>query len=118
MFNPSRDDFDEIDHRRLCLPGAELVVFVPNPCIAKGHGPQAYHYKDGGISSCVDYEDPAYDGKYWPNKLAPLIAAAGLDAEHDHYEEQLTRLICDHLGLPPLNRDTLMVDRAVMASYF
>ncbi|MFE7277571.1 hypothetical protein [Streptomyces sp. NPDC057623] len=117
MFNPSRDDFDDIDYRLLCPPGAELTVFVPNPCIAKGHGPHAYHYKDGSISSCVDYEDPAYSGEYWPNKLAPLIAAAGLDCENDDYEERLTRLICDHLGLPPLNRDTLKVDRDLMASY-
>ncbi len=118
MFNPSRDDYDEIDYRGLCPQGAELVVFVPNPCIAKAHGPKAYHYKDGQISSCIDYEAPDHVGEYWPNKLAPLITAAGLDYQNETHEEQLTQLICDHLGLPALDRDTITVDRDLVASYF
>lgn len=118
MFNPSRGDFDDIDYRRLCPQGAELMVFVPNPCIAKAHGPKAYHYQDGQISSCIDYEEPDYVGEYWPNKMAPLITAAGLDHENDNYGEQLTQLICDHLGLPALSRETITVDRALTASYY
>ncbi|GEC04532.1 hypothetical protein SSP24_21870 [Streptomyces spinoverrucosus] len=118
MFNPARGEFDDIDYRKLCPEGAELMVFIPNPCVAKGHGPKAYHYKDGRISSCIDYEDPAYIGEYWPNKMAPLITAAGLDYENEDYEEQLTRLICDHLGLPALDRATITVDRDLMDSYF
>jgi hypothetical protein len=116
MFN--RHDYDEIDYRELCPPGAELMVFVPNPCVAKAHGPKAYHYKDGQVSSCIDYEDPDYVGEYWPNKMAPLITAAGLDRQHETYEEQLTQLICDHLGLPALDRDTITVDRDLVASYY
>ncbi|MGW7360390.1 hypothetical protein ACWGI0_28080 [Streptomyces sp. NPDC054802] len=118
MDNPSRDDFDPIDHRKLCPLGSELVVFEPNPCIAKAHGPKAYHYKDGQTSSCIDYEDPDHIGEYWPNELAPLITAAALDHEDGDYEEQLTRLISDHLGLPPLDRDTITVDHTLIASYF
>ncbi|MER7204125.1 hypothetical protein [Streptomyces sp. CB01635] len=117
MFNPSRDDYDGIDYRELCPQGAELMVFVPNPCIAKAHGPKGYHYKDGQISSCIDYEGPDCVGEYWPNKLAPLITAAGLDHQNEIYEEQLTQLICDHLGLPALDRDTITVDRDLVASY-
>lgn len=118
MHNPSRDDFDPIDYRKLCPQGAELVVFEPNPCIAKAHGPKAYHYRDGQASSCIDYEDPDYVGEYWPNELAPVITAAGLDPEDWPHEEPLTRLISDHLGLPPLDRDTITVDRDLIASYF
>ncbi|MGW4518109.1 hypothetical protein ACWEO4_40630 [Streptomyces sp. NPDC004393] len=118
MFNPSRDDYDEIDYRELCPRGAELVVFVPNPSIAQAHGPKAYHYMDGQTSSCIDYENPEYVGEYWPNKMAPIITAAGLKYGGETYEEQLTQLICDHLGLPPLDRDIITVDRALMASYF
>ncbi|MET8407346.1 hypothetical protein ABZV34_04410 [Streptomyces sp. NPDC005195] len=116
MFN--RDDYDEIDYRELCPQGAELVVFVPNPCVAKAHGPKAYHYQDGRASSCIDYEDPGQVGEYWPNKMAPMITAAGLDHQSATYEEQLTHLICDHLGLPSLDRDTVTVDRDVVASYY
>lgn len=94
------------------------MAFVPNPCVAKAHGPKAYHYKDGQISSCIDYEDPDYVGEHWPNKMAPLITAAGLDCQNETYQEQLTQLICDHLGLPALDRDTIMVDRDLVASYF
>lgn len=118
MHNPSRDDFDPIDYRELCLQGAELMVFVPNPCIAKAHGPHAYHYKDGLISSCIDYEDPDYIGEHWPNEMASLITSAELDRENENYVEQLTRLICNHLGLSALDRDTITVDRGLMASYF
>lgn len=98
MFN--RDDYDEIDYRELCSQGAELMEFVPNPCVAKAHGPKAYHYKDGQISSCIDYEDPDYVGEYWPNEMAPLITAAALDHQNETYEEQLTQLICDTWGCP------------------
>ncbi|MQY40008.1 hypothetical protein SRB17_80370 [Streptomyces sp. RB17] len=118
MFNPSQGDYDEIDYRGLCPQGAELMVFVPNPSIAQAHRPKAYHYKDGQISSCIDYEGPDHVGEYWPNKLAPLITAAGLDHQNETYEEQLTRLICDHLGLPALDRDTITMDRDLVASYF
>jgi hypothetical protein len=118
MFNPCLDDYDGIDYRELCPQGAELTVFVPNPSVAKAHGPKAYHYKDGRTSSCVDYEQPGYVGEYWPNKLAPLITAAGLDYTNETYEEQLTQLICDHLGLPALDRATITVDRDLMDSYF
>ena len=52
MFNPSRDDYDEIAYRELCPQGAALM--------------------DGRLSSCIDYEDPDYAGEYWPNKMASL----------------------------------------------
>ncbi len=114
MYN--RDDYDGIDYRELCPQGAELMVFVPNPCVAKAHGPKAYHYQDGQTSSCIDYEDPDHVGEYWPNKMAPLITAAGLDHRSATYREQLTQLICDHLGLPALDRHTITVDRDLVAS--
>ncbi len=118
MFDPSSDDYDGVNYRELCSQGAELVVFVPNPCIAKAHGPHAYHYKDGRTSSCVNYETPEYVGEYWPNKLAPVITAAGLDHQHATYEEQLPQLISDHLGLPALDGGTITVDRDLVTTYF
>ncbi|MCX3063622.1 hypothetical protein [Streptomyces beihaiensis] len=118
MHDPSRDDFDEIDYHELCPPGAELVVFVPNPCIAKAHRPMAYHYKDGQALSCINYEDADHVGEYWPSELASRITAAGLDCAAADYDEQLTQLICDQLGLPALDRDTLTVDRSLIDSYY
>ncbi|MFE0424065.1 hypothetical protein [Streptomyces sp. NPDC058953] len=118
LHHPARGEFGDTDYRRLCPPGAELVVFVPNPCLAKGHGPQMYHYRDGEAVSCVDYEDPEQAGEYWPNELAPFIAAAGIDYENENYDRRLTRLICDHLGLPELERGAVAVDRDLIASYF
>ncbi|WP_206308880.1 hypothetical protein [Streptomyces sp. A1136] len=117
MYDPSLGDFDRIDYRTLCPPGVELVVFEPNPCVAKAHGPKAYHYRDGQAVSCVDYEAPDTVGEYWPNELAPVITAAALDYQDLDYEEQLTRLICDHLRLPALDRDHIALDHAVIA-YF
>ncbi|MFJ6486718.1 MULTISPECIES: hypothetical protein [unclassified Streptomyces] len=112
------DDFDLIDYRKLCPAGAELVVFEPNPCIAKAHGPKAYHYRSGQVRSCIDYENPGHVGEYWPNELASLITTAGLGYEDRNYEERLTQLISDHLGLPPLDRRSITVDRNLIASYF
>jgi hypothetical protein len=86
MSNPSRNDFDEIDHRKLCPQGAELMVFIPNPCIAKAHGPKAYHFRDGRTSSCIDYENSDHSDEYWPNKMASLITAE-LDYASENYEE-------------------------------
>ncbi|MEU7020427.1 hypothetical protein ABZ990_07175 [Streptomyces sp. NPDC046203] len=88
MYNPARDDYAPVDYRELCPPGAELVVFVPNPSLAQAHGPHAYHFKDGRAVSCVDYEAPAYVGEYWPNELAPVITAAGLASGGEDFEGQ------------------------------
>ncbi|WP_416873174.1 hypothetical protein [Kitasatospora sp. SC0581] len=122
MLNPSRNDYDDIDYRGLCPEGAELVVFVPNPCIVKAHDPKAYHYRDGRISSCVDYEGAERVGERWPNALAPLVTAAGLGiggefAESPDHEQRLTALICEHLGLPALDRAAMTVDRELMDDY-
>ncbi|WP_424852127.1 hypothetical protein [Streptomyces sp. SAI-170] len=82
------------------------------------HGPKAYHHKDGRTASCIDYEDPDYVGEHWPNAFAPLITAAELDHDRDDYEPRLTRLIGDQLGLPALNRATMVVDQDLVAAYF
>ncbi|MGW4232466.1 hypothetical protein ACWEF9_24800 [Streptomyces sp. NPDC004980] len=75
--------------------------------------------RTGGVrsQSCIDYENPAYADEYWPNELASLITAAGPAPEDRDHEEQLTRLISDHLGLPALDRDTITVDRGFITSY-
>jgi hypothetical protein len=49
--------------------------------------------------------------------MAPLITAAGLDHRSETYEEQLTQLISDHLGLPALDRANFTVNRDLMDSY-
>ncbi|MFG3223826.1 hypothetical protein ACGF07_03440 [Kitasatospora sp. NPDC048194] len=117
LHNPSRDDYGGIDYRKLCPQGVELVVFVPNPCIGKSHGPKAYHYRDGRTSSCIDYEGPEYVGEYWPNELAPVIAAAGLNYTSSDFEQQLTQLLCDHLGLPALDPGSLTIDHDLVSAH-
>lgn len=116
MHNPSRDGFDPIDHHTLCPAGAELVVFESHPCVGRAHGPKAYHHRDGRVSSRIDYENPAYVGEYGPNELVSVITAAGPDHEDPSHEQHLTRLICGHLQPPPPDRDTLAVDRDLIAS--
>ncbi|WP_265690353.1 hypothetical protein [Streptomyces griseolus] len=96
MHNPSRDGFDPVDHRTLCPAGAELVVFESHPCVGRAHGPKAYHYRDGQVSSRIDYENPEYVGEYGPNELVSVITAAGPDHENPSHEQHLTRLICGH----------------------
>ncbi|MGW1173299.1 hypothetical protein ACWD4P_06190 [Kitasatospora sp. NPDC002543] len=122
MFDHARDDYADVDYRGLCPEGAELVVFVPNPCSVKALGPTAYHYRDGRISSCVDYEGAEHVGERWPNALAPLVTAAGLGIggeffEAPDYEQRLTALISDHLGLPALDRAAVTVDCERMADH-
>ncbi|WP_418955482.1 hypothetical protein [Streptomyces tritici] len=68
--------------------------------------------------SCVDYEDPAHVGEHWPNELAPVITAAALDVDAPDFEERLTQVISDHLGLPALDRGSLTVDRGMIAASF
>ncbi|MEU3601656.1 hypothetical protein ABZ714_23480 [Streptomyces sp. NPDC006798] len=117
MCDPAHGGFGDIDYRGLCPPGAQLMIFVPEPCAAKAHGPQAFHYRDGEAVTCIDYEDPEGSGEYWPNEMAPLIAASGIDLEDEGYERRLTRLICDHLGLTEPDPAACTVDRDALAAY-
>ncbi|MEU5160083.1 hypothetical protein AB0G74_10800 [Streptomyces sp. NPDC020875] len=117
MHDPARDDYGDIDYRGLCPPGAQLMVFVPKPCAVKGHAPKAFHYRDGEIVSCIDYEAPEETSEYWPSEMAPLIAAAGLDEEDEEYHRTLTRLIRDHLGLTEPDPAACTVDREAIAAY-
>ncbi|MFG3040915.1 hypothetical protein ACGFYZ_28845 [Streptomyces sp. NPDC048330] len=118
LHNPLLGDFDGLDYRELCSAGGELMVFVPNPCVAKAHGPHAFHFKDGQAVTSFFYEDPDVTGDRWPAEIAERVRVAGLDGETSDYEALLTRAIGDHLGLPALDRGALTVDRGLIASYF
>ncbi|MFF7601483.1 hypothetical protein [Streptomyces mirabilis] len=116
MFN--RDDYDEIDYLGLCPQGAELMAFVPNPCIAKAHGPRRTTTRTARYRPASTTRIPNTSENTGPTRWPPLITAAGPGHQNETYEEQLTQLICDHLALPALDRDTITVDRDLVASYF
>ncbi|MGW3074325.1 MULTISPECIES: hypothetical protein [unclassified Kitasatospora] len=123
LFDHARDDYGVVDYRGLCPEGAELAVFVPNPCIGKAHGPEAYHFRDGRFSFSVSYENTLFTEEYLPEGLVSLVTAAGLDPRGEcsgaqDREQRLTALICDHLGLPALDRAAMAVDHELMADYW
>ncbi|MFI6861986.1 hypothetical protein ACIBKZ_19160 [Streptomyces sp. NPDC050421] len=112
------DDYEDVDYGRLCPQGAEVVVFVTEPCSAKAHGPHLAYYRDGRTTLFFSFEtfrqQRAGDN---PDYLSAELFAAGVigpaaecqewkDGAHDCYEHRdadelrLVRTIADAFGLP------------------
>ncbi|WP_326737823.1 hypothetical protein [Streptomyces sp. NBC_01022] len=118
MINEEDDDYEEVDYGRLCPRGAEVVVFVTEPCSAKAHGPHFVYYRDGRTTLFFSFEDFRQQrvGDN-PDYLSAELFAAGVigpaaeceewkDGAHDCYEHEdadelrLVRAIVDAFGLP------------------
>lgn len=118
MMNDEIGDYDEVDYRRVCPPGAEVVVFVTEPCSAKAHGPHFAYYRDGGTTLFFSFEDLQQRLGDNPDYLSAELLAArliGPDAEcrayetdpghdcfghHHEDEDRLVRTIADFFALP------------------
>lgn len=118
MVNGEDYDYEEVDYGRLCPQGAEVVVFVTEPCSAKAHGPHLVYYRDGRTTLFFSFEDFRQQrvGDN-PDYLSAELFAAGVigpaaecqewkDGVHDCYEHEdadelrLVRTIADAFGLP------------------
>ncbi|MER6120227.1 hypothetical protein [Streptomyces sp. NPDC001743] len=118
MIDEEDADCGEVDYGRLCPQGAEVVVFVTEPCSAKAHGPHLAYYRDGRTTLFFSFEDFRQQrvGDN-PDYLSAELFAAGLtgpaaecqvwkDGAHDCYEHEdvdeirLVRTIADAFALP------------------
>ncbi len=107
MLSWESGDYDLVHYGRLCPPGAELVVLVTEPCIAKAHGPSFHYYRDGGLVTCFSFESPSRPGGDEPGLLTPALTAAKLTGPHaeldgDDAEERIMAAIAGFFSLPDL----------------
>lgn len=135
MINVAEDtDYEEVDYGRLCPQGAEVVVFVTEPCSAKAHGPHFAYYRDGRTTLFFSFEDYRQQrvGDN-PDHLSAELFAAGVigpaaeceewkDGVHDCSEHEdadelrLVRTIADAFGLPSPPLAVLPRDPSPLAS--
>ncbi|MEU9202135.1 hypothetical protein [Streptomyces sp. NPDC048332] len=118
MIDEEDDGYEEVDYGRLCPQGAEVVVFVTEPCSAKAHGPHFAYYRDGRTTLFFSFEDFRQQrvGDN-PDHLSAELFAAGVigpaaeceewkDGVHDCYEHgdadelRLVAAIAGAFGLP------------------
>ncbi|MGW2654810.1 hypothetical protein ACWC1D_14325 [Streptomyces sp. NPDC001478] len=129
MIDEEDDDYELTDYGRICPEGAEIAVFVTEPCSAKAHGPHFTYYRDGRTTLFFSFEDFRQQrvGDN-PDYLSAELFAAGLigpSAEceewrtndaHDCYEHadademRLVRTIADAFGLPSAPLDAPPLD--------
>ncbi|HEY9328946.1 MAG TPA: hypothetical protein VIS09_12035 [Streptomyces sp.] len=138
MVNGEEHGYEEVDYARLCPQGAEVVVFVTEPCSAKAHGPHFVYYRDGRTTLFFSFEDFRQQrvGDN-PDYLSAELFAAGVigpaaeceewkDGAHDCFDHQdadelrLVRTIADAFGLPSpplaaLTRDPSPLDAPFVA---
>lgn len=101
-------DYDPIHYGPLCPPGAELVVLVAEPCIAKAHGPEFAYYRDGRLITNFSFEAPSCTVGDEPGLLTPALTAARLAGPHaeyggDDFEERVVETIAGFFSLPELD---------------
>lgn len=120
MFDEESDDYAEVDYRRLCPDGTELVVLVTEPCSAKAHAPQVLYLRDGRTILFFTFEDLEQRMGENPDYMSAELLAANLigpgaecdtwqaDDDHDCFdhhdrdEDRVMKAIQDCFGLPPL----------------
>lgn len=133
MVNGEIEDYDPVGYRDLCPAGAELVVFVTEPCSAKAHGPWFEYYRDGRTVLAFSFEDVGSRAGDDPDHLSPELLAAGLigpnadclleeDEDHDCFDEHfyddrklIIKTIAAYFALPspPLTAELTTAPEAV-----
>lgn len=108
MLSWESGDYDLVRYGPLCPPGAELVVLVTEPCIAKAHGPAFAYYRDGRLITTFSFETPSYPGGEEPDLLTPALTAARLTGPHaeldgDDDEERIMAAVAGFFSLPDLD---------------
>ncbi|WP_244299154.1 DUF6461 domain-containing protein [Streptomyces viridochromogenes] len=116
MLNAEIEDFDPVSYGPLSA-GAEIVVFVTEPCSAKAHPPHFEYYRDGRLITWFSFEDLTQRPGDNPDHLSAELLAAkliGPDAEcekaddsgHDcfdhHYDDhnRIVRAVAGFFSLP------------------
>ncbi|MCX4533563.1 hypothetical protein OHA79_26230 [Streptomyces sp. NBC_00841] len=117
MLNWEVEDYDPVNYRELCPDGAEIVVFVTEPCSAKAFPPAFEYYRDGRTILCFSFEDPQQRVGENPDYLSAELLAAQLIGPHavcgdevngghdcfdHHYDdhERLVKTIAGFFALP------------------
>ncbi|MFE2037451.1 hypothetical protein ACFXBB_30200 [Streptomyces scopuliridis] len=117
MHNWDAEDYDDVDYSSMCPDGAEIVVFVTEPCSAKAFPPAFAYHRDGRTILWFSFEDVQQRVGENPDYLSPELLAANLigptaecgqqgDDSHDcfdhHYDdhERLVTVIAEYFALP------------------
>lgn len=119
MVNHELEDWENVDYRRVCPQGAEVVVFVTEPCSAKAHGPSFDYLRDGAYTLSFSFEDLSSRVGENPDYMSAELLAANLigpesectrwekEEGHDCYEahdfdreERIAGAIAKCFGLP------------------
>lgn len=117
MLNAEAEDFEPVNYSGLCPGGAEIVVFVTEPCSPKGFPPAFEYHRDGRTVLWFSFEDLGQRVGDNPDYLSAELLAAGLigpdavcahedEPGHDCYdhdqddEERLVRTLADFFALP------------------
>ncbi|MGW5100834.1 hypothetical protein [Streptomyces sp. NPDC004100] len=95
-------DYEGADYAALCPPGAELAVFVTEPCVAKAHGPFFAYYRDGSLHTAFSFESPTDGVGPAPDHFLPAVTEVEEDEDGDDREERLVAAITRFLDLPEL----------------
>ncbi|MGW2211275.1 DUF6461 domain-containing protein [Streptomyces sp. NPDC001781] len=108
MLGWESDDHHPARYGQLCPAGAELVVFVTEPCVAKAHGPEFTYYRDGRLISGFSFETPAHRTGEEPDLLASALTTAGVvgpHAELDRGDDDIrtAQAIATFFSLPELD---------------
>ncbi|THA32165.1 hypothetical protein E6R18_14810 [Streptomyces sp. A1277] len=99
MVNVEIEDWDDIDYRRVCPQGAEVVVFVTEPCSAKAHGPGFDYLRDGKWTLSFSFEDLTQRMGDNPDYMSQELLAAkliGPESECDKWETEEGHDCCEH----------------------
>jgi hypothetical protein len=116
MFDAETEDYDPVSYGEVCA-GAELVVFVTEPCSAKAHAPHFEYYRDGRLITWFSFEDLTQRPGENPDYLSAELLAADLigpgaecqeagEGGHDcfdhHYEDhnRIVRAVAGFFALP------------------
>ncbi|MFF2327682.1 MULTISPECIES: hypothetical protein [unclassified Streptomyces] len=124
MHNWDIEDYDDVEYGALCPNGAEIVVFVTEPCSVKGFPPAFEYYRDGRLILRFNFEDLGQRVGANPDYLSPELLAAdligpragcgqgddpghdcfddhgGCDDRDDRDDERLVKVITDYFALP------------------
>ncbi|MCM2389777.1 hypothetical protein [Streptomyces albipurpureus] len=116
MHNREKEDYGAVDYASMCPGGAEIVVFVTEPCSPKGFPPEFEYYRDGRLILCFSFEDLQQRVGENPDYLSAELLAAHLIGPNrtcgfpdcpgddclDHFdvEHRLVEVITDAFSLP------------------
>ncbi|MEV0094348.1 hypothetical protein [Streptomyces sp. NPDC050738] len=110
-------DYEEVDYSSICPDGAEIVVFVLEPCSAKGFPPAFEYHRSGRLVLRFNFESIGERVGDNPDYLSAEFLAAHLigpgeecsqqdDDGHDcfdhHYDDhaRIVRAIAGYFALP------------------